>query len=205
MEPKAKPANEIRIGFHTRVGNVISYAERLLKENNVKTMTFSAVGGSIGTLVNVVEILKYTNPGLYQQNRMATIAYQSVEDGGNVQRQRLYPKLEIILSLEKPASEGEGYQEPLKEEERKKFQEIREKNREERRNRQGRGRRGMRRGFRGGRGMRRGRRGRRGMRGGFRAGRGMRRAGRPMRGGFRAGRPMGRGFRGAMPRGGRKM
>lgn len=200
MDPKAKkPANEIRVGFRTRVGNVISYAERLLHENNFKTLHFSAVGGSIGTLVNAVEILKYTNAGLYQENKMATIAYQSVEEGGNVQRQRLYPKLEVTLSFEKPASQGEGYQEPMKEDERKKLQDAREKNREERRNRP----RGMRRGFRG-RGMRRGFRGRgmrRGFRGrGFRGGRGMRR-GRPMRG-FRGG-PMRRGgFRGgALPRG----
>ena len=196
MDPKAKkPANEIRVGFRTRVGNVISYAERLLHEHNFKTLHFSAVGGSIGTLVNAVEILKYTNAGLYQENKMATIAYQSVEEGGNVQRQRLYPKLEVTLSLEKPASQEEGYQEPMKEEDRKKLQEIREKNREERRNRGFRGGRG--RGFRG-RGMRRGFRGGRGFRG-FR-GRGMRRG---FRAGFRGrGRPMGRGMRGGMRRGG---
>lgn len=202
MDPKEKkPANEIRVGYRTRVSNVVSYAEKLLKENNVKTLNFSAVGGSIGTLVNVVEILKLNTPGLYQQNRIATIAYQSVEDK-NVERQRLYPKFETILSVEKPAKEGEGYQAPLTEEERKKIQEIKEKGRELRRRggfRGGRGSRGRGRNF--GRGRRgygrpRGMRGGfrpRGMRGGFRGSRGMRGRGGPMRRGMRGSGPMRRG------------
>lgn len=200
MDPKAKkPANDIRVGFRTRVGNVIKYAEKLLKEDNFKTLLFSAVGGSIGTLVNAVEILKYTNPGLYQINRMATISYQSVEEGGSIQRQRLYPKLEVTLTLEKPTTQTEGFQDCMSEEDRKRFNEIREKSRQERRGRPARGRRGFRgRGIRG-RGMRgRGRRG-------FRGGRGFGRGGRPPM--SRGGRPpMSRGaprraFRGAAPRG----
>lgn len=105
MEAKdKKPANDIRVGFRTRVGNVISYAEKLLKENNFKTLNFSAVGGSIGTLVNAVEILKYTNKGLYQINRMATISYQSIEEGGEVNKQNIYiftigPKTKIIPQI----------------------------------------------------------------------------------------------------------
>lgn len=196
MEPKAtKPANDIRVGFRTRGRDVIRYAERLLKEDNFKTLTFSAVGGSISTLVNVVEILKYTNPGLHQTNRMATISYRSVEETGSIAKERLYPKLEVILSLEKPATQGEGYQEPLTEEIRKQINETREKNRTERRRPPMRGR-----GFRrGGRGFRRGGRGFRGRGFGprrpFRGGRGrppMRRGGRPMTRGTR-GAPRGRG------------
>jgi hypothetical protein len=129
----------------------------------------SAVGGSIGTLVIAVEVLKAMFPGLHQLNRFATISYQSVEDGGNVQNQRLYPKLEVILSLDKPEKEGEGYQEPLDEEKRKKILEIQSRGRDQRRNLRGRGR-----GF-------RGIRGRRFLRRGFRG----RRFGRPMRRGFR--------------------
>ena len=195
MEKPTKPVNDIRIGFRSRAGNVISYCEKLLKENNIKTLNFSAVGGSIGTLVNVVEVLKMTTPGFYQTNRIATISYQSVEEGGNVQNQRLYPKLEVILSLDKPATQTEGSQGPLTEEERKMLLEVRDKRREERNKAgtrgRGRGRGGYRGGFRGrGRG-RRPTRGARPLRGGrsFRGGRG-----RPVRGG-------GRGMRGR--RGGR--
>ena len=196
MEAKAKKeANDIRVGFRTRVSNVISYAEKLLKENNFRTLKFSAVGGSIGTLVNAVEILKYANPGLHQNNRIVTISYQSVEDDGKIQRQRLYPKLEVTLSLDQPSSKGEGYQEPMSEQLRKEINEIREKSKDRRPIRggfRGRGRGGFRgrgRGFRGGRGrppMRRGMGGR---------GRPPMTRGGPRRGGFR-GAP-----RGAAPRG----
>ena len=205
MDKTKKPANDIRIGFRSRVGSVISYCEKLLKENNLRTLNFSAVGGSIGTLVNVVEVLKMTTPGLYQTNRIATISYQSVEEGGNVQNQKLYPKLEVVLTLDKPTTSGEGFQDVLSEEERKKLLELRDKRREERQKRGGEGdRRGTRRPpFRGGRG----RGGRPPMRGGrppFRGGRGrppMRGSRPPFRGG--RGRPPMRGRGGRQQRGGR--
>jgi hypothetical protein len=189
MESQKKPVNDIRVGFNSRIGGLVNYCERLLKENNIRELNFSAVGGSIGTLVTVVEVLKTLHAGFYQINRFATISYQSVEEGkkGEVQNQRLYPKLEVKLTLDKPAKTGgEGYQEPLEEEERKKLLDIHSKRREGR---------PPRRGFRGrGRGRGRGRfrrgpgfRGRRGFRG--------RGRGRPMRG---RGRPpmRGRGMRG---------
>ena len=192
MEAPKKQANDIRVGFNSRISGIVNYCQRLLKENNIRELNFSAVGGSIGTLVTAVEVLKTLHPGFYQINRFATISYQSVEEGkkSEVQNQRLYPKLEVKLTLDKPAKTGgEGYQEPLDEEERKKLLDIQSKRREGR---------GPRRGFRGrGRGRGRGRfrrgPGFRGRRGGFRGGRGR---GRPMRGG--RGRPpmRGRGMRG---------
>ena len=195
MDKTKKQANDIRIGFRSRVGSVISYCEKLLKENNLRTLNFSAVGGSIGTLVNVVEVLKMTTPGLYQTNRIATISYQSVEEGGNVQNQKLYPKLEVVLTLDKPTTSGEGFQDVLSEEDRKKLLELRDKRREERQKR-------------GGEGERRGRGTRRPP---FRGGRGRGRGGRPpMRGGrppMRGSRPPFRGGRGRPPmrgRGGRQ-
>ena len=183
MEAPKKQANDIRVGFNSRISGIVNYCQRLLKENNIRELNFSAVGGSIGTLVTAVEVLKTLQPGFYQVNRLATISYQSVEEGkkNEVQNQKLYPKLEVKLTLDKPPKAGEGYQEPLKEEERTKLLDIQSKGR------QGRGpRRG---GFRGrGRGGFRGRRpGFRGRRGGFR-GRGR---GRPNFG--RGGRPPMRG------------
>ena len=193
METQKKPVNDIRVGFNSRTGGLVNYCERLLKENNIRELNFSAVGGSIGTLVTAVEVLKTLHPGFYQVNRFATISYQSVEEGkkSEVQNQRLYPKLEVKLTLDKPSKTGgEGYQEPLKEEERKKLLDIQSKRREGR---------PPRRGFRGrGRGRGRGRfrrgpgfRGRRVFRG--------RARGRPMRG---RGRPPMRG-RGRPPMRGR--
>ena len=195
MEAQKKQANDIRVGFNSRISGIVNYCQRLLKENNMRELNFSAVGGSIGTLVTAVEVLKTLQPGFHQVNRLATISYQSVEEGkkNEVQNQKLYPKLEVKLSLDKPAKTGEGYQEPLKEEERTKLLDIQSKRRQGRGPRRGPPRRG--RGFRGRRP------GFRGRRGGFRGrGRGRPNFGRgrpPMRGRGR-GRPnRGRGGRGA--------
>ena len=187
MEAQKKPANDIRVGFNSSINGIVNYCQKLLKENNLRELKFSAVGGLIGTLVTAVEVLKTLEPGLHQINRFATISYQSVEEGkkSEVQSQRLFPKLEVKLTLDKPSKTGEGYQEPLNEDERKKLLDIQSKRRQGRRLRRG--------GFRGRRGGFRGRRpGFRGRRGGFR-GRGRGRPnigrGRPMRGRGGRGRP----------------
>ena len=180
-QPKKEP-NDIRIGQNSRVRNVVRYCNSLLKEKTYKTLHFSAVGGAIGKLVSAVEVLKTVNEGLYQQNKLATVSYQSTNTKEAQNNQKLYPKMEVILSLEDFKDKTDGYQSKLDETERQKLyklfneQPIR------------RGRRG---GFRGRRG------GFRGRRGGFRARRGFGFRARGFRGGNRA-RPM----RGNRPRGG---
>ena len=184
MDKSKKPINDIRVSYNSRIGGIVSYCEKLLKENNMRELNFSAVGGSIGTLVSVVELLKTITPGLYQINRLATISYQSVEEGGKSENQnpRLFPKLEVKLTLDKPAKPTEGFQDKLTEEERKKLLDLHNKLRDERKNRPR--RRG---GFRGRRGGFRGRRG-------FRGRPPMRGRGRPpMRGRGRPPMPRGRG------------
>jgi len=205
MDKSKKPINDIRVSYSSRIGGIVSYCEKLLKENNMRELNFSAVGGSIGTLVSVVELLKTITPGLYQINRLATISYQSVEEGGKSDNQnpRLFPKLEVKLTLDKPAKPTEGFQDKLDEEERKKLLDLHNKRRDDRRNRPRRrgGFRGRRGGFRGRRGFRgRGFRGRGRGRGRGRfpqRGRPPMRRGAPMRG---RGRPPMRG-RGAPSRG----
>jgi hypothetical protein len=177
-----KEANDIRIGMGTRVRNVVRYCNSLLKEQKFKSLHFSAVGGAIGKLVSTVEVLKIVNEGLYQQNKFATVSYQSTENK-EVKNQKLYPKMEVTLSLEDFKEKNEGYQKKLEEKERTDLYNIFiEQSTRRPRGRGGfRGRRG---GFRGRRG---GFRGRRGFRGGFRA------RGAGFRRGFRA---RGRGMRG---------
>ena len=180
-----KEPNDIRIGMNSRVRNVVRYCNSLLKEKTYKTLHFSAVGGAIGKLVSAVEVLKTVNEGLYQQNKLATVSYQS-PDSKEEQNQRLYPKMEITLSLEDFKEKTDGYQKKLDETERQKLYKIFNEQ-PVRRPRRG--------GFRGRRG---GFRGRRGF--GFRARRGF--GFRARRGGFRGNR--GRGMRGNNRGGNRK-
>ena len=156
-----KEANDIRIGMNTRVSNVVRYCNGLLKEKTFKTLKFSAVGGAIGKLVSAVEVLKTVNAGLYQSNKLATVSYQPADNKEKAQNQRLYPKMEVILSLDDFKEKTDGYQKKLDDAERLKLYNIFNEQPQRR------GFRGRRGGFRGRRGFR-GRGGFRGRRGGFR-------------------------------------
>ena len=172
-----KEPNDIRIGMNSRPRNVIKYSTSVMEEKKLNELKFSAVGGSIGRLLEIVEVLKVLKPGLYQQNRITSVAYQTVDSNSKILNEKLYPKLEVVLSIEEPKNKTEGYQGKLDEKERKDIEKIMNERREQREKNRGRGR-------------GRGRRGFRGRRGGFRGRRGF---GRPRRGG--------RGMRGAPPRG----
>ena len=172
-----KAENDIRVGFRSRPKFVIKYATSTMKDKKYKELKFSAVGVSIGKLVQIVEVLKILIPDLYQQNRITSVAYQTVDSNKTLINQRLYPKLEVLLSTEQFKEKTEGTQDKLSEKDRKTFEEHMNKRKEEREKNRG-TRRG---GFRGRRGGFRGRRGGfRGRRGGFRGNRGA-----PRRGGFR--------------------
>ena len=185
-----KEPNDIRIGMNSRARNVIKYATSVMDELKLSELKFSAVGGSIGILLDIVEVLKILKPGLYQQNRITSVAYQTIDSNEKLLTQKLYPKLEVILSKEEPKIKTEGYQGQIDEKERKEIETIMNKRREEReKNRSG--PRGRGRGARG--------RPRRGGRGGPR--------GAPRGRGVPRGAPRGRGNRGqrgnTAPRGNR--
>ena len=201
-----KAPNDIRIGMNSRPRYVIKYATSILKEKNLKELKFSAVGGSIGKLLDTVEVLKVMIPGLYQQNKITSVAYQTVDSNKSVINQRLYPKMEVVLSTEEPKTKNEGTQDKMDEKLRAKIQKLMDSRKEEREKQRGSSPRGGYRGGRGGprrgnfRGGRRGapRGGFRGNRGGprrggnFRGGRGAPRRGSPMRGGRNVNRGRGR-------------
>ena len=157
----------------SRPRNVIKYATSVMDEKKLTELKFSAVGGSIGRLLDIVEVFKVLKPGLYQQNRITSVAYQTVDSNNELLQQRLFPKLEVILSKEEPKTKTEGFQGQMDEKQRKEIETIMNKKKEQREKNRGRG------GPRGrGRGGPRGR----GRRAGFRGGRG-RGFGRPRRGG----------------------
>ena len=188
--PKDKAENDIRIGMNSRPRNVIRYASSIMKEKNLKELRFSAVGGSIRQLLDTVEVLKVMIPGLYQQNKITSVAYQTVDSNKSVISQKLYPKMEVILSTEEPKTKNEGTQDKMDEKLRAEIQKIMDERKAEREKEGTRG--GFRNNRRGGRGSFRGNRGgpRRG--GNFRGGRGAPRRGSPMRGGRNVNRGRGR-------------
>ena len=187
-DPKnTKAPNDIRIGMNSRVRNVIRYSQSIMKEKNLRELKFSAVGGSIGRLLDTVEVLKVLIPNLYQQNKITSVAYQTLDSNNTVLNQRFYPKMEVILSLDEFQTKNEGTQDKLPEEQRKQIEKTMNERREQREKDGRRGfrpRRFNRRGFRGRRGFRRGFRGFRGGNRNFRVARntGGNRRGAPRRG-----------------------
>ena len=114
-DPKnTKAPNDIRIGMNSRVRNVIRYSQSIMEEKKLRELKFSAVGGSIGRLLDTVEVLKVLIPNLYQQNKITSVAYQTLDSNNTVLNQRLYPKMEVILSLDefKTKNEGRVYLDP---------------------------------------------------------------------------------------------
>lgn len=151
MEKQQGPKNHIRIGMNTRVGRVVSYVNELIKTENPSTILFSAIGSSIGTLVNVVEAVKIVNAKeFYQINKISSVSTNSVDSETNEKHvERLSPKMDITLTLDKPTSE-EFYQDKLSEESR--LQLFNALNNRVRRGNNNRGGRGFGRGFNRGRG-----------------------------------------------------
>ena len=192
-----KEENDVRIGMSSIVGKVIGYCNLLLTEKKFRSIKFTAVGGAIGKLVNVVENLKVFHAGLFQSNFLTTVSYQAVDRTGKVFNERLHPKMEVNLSLDTIATPEQGFvQAVVPEDERKTLQALMDKRREER---QAEGEQAPQRGGARGRGQRGGRgapRGRGGFRGGERGG--------VQRGGFRGGDRGGfrGGERGGVQRGG---
>lgn len=65
MNKESKPVNDIRVGMNSRVRNVIKYCESIVKDNKLRDLHFSAVGGAIGKLLDTVEVLRISNPGRF--------------------------------------------------------------------------------------------------------------------------------------------
>merc|ERR1712151_177962 len=122
MENKAQtPVNHIKVSFRSSCRSLVNYAEKVLKEHNMRTLQFTAIGGAIGNLVRVVEILKVLHPGLYQNNTIGTVVHQTLENSKSV-KERLYPKFEVEMSLDAPSKTTEGSQDRISEELRKEIE-----------------------------------------------------------------------------------
>lgn len=121
-EDKSKTiSNEIRIGFRSKIKQIINKFEKLLKEEKVKDLHLSAVGNSIGNLTITSEILKSLHPELFQKSIFSAISLsdEKNKDKNKGQKiEKLFPRLEIIFMTEKPQGKKEEVK-SITEEERK--------------------------------------------------------------------------------------
>ena len=106
---------DIKVDLNIEIKSIIDYSIYLMKQKEQQEIRLSAIGSSIGKLIEIVEILKLYLPGIYQNNRLATICYESINLNEKTP-DHLYPKLEITLSKKEPIIKNEGYQGALQEE-----------------------------------------------------------------------------------------
>ena len=106
-EKEIKVPEEIRVGNRTKPKDLIAQCEKYLKEDKAKEIILTAVGSSISDLIIAVEIIKSSNPGLYQQNIFSTIGPRTANDKDKEKEKekekpsKLYPHLKVVLSFEK--------------------------------------------------------------------------------------------------------
>lgn len=112
MSEDKAPTNEFRIGLKSKPKEIITECEKLLKDEKVKDLHLSAVGTSIGELISIVAILKSINPKLYQKSIFSVIPGRTTDKNkdkkAEPKNQKLYPRLEIIVSKEKIADKDEN-------------------------------------------------------------------------------------------------
>jgi len=114
-------SNDIRISFRSKIKKIITQSEKLLKEEKVKDLHLSAVGNSIGNLVIASEILKSLHPELFQKSIFSAISLtneKNKDKNKDQKTEKLFPRLEIIFTIEKPQEKKEEIK-PITEEERK--------------------------------------------------------------------------------------
>ena len=121
MSEEKKPENEIRIRFNSKTKDIIQECEKLIKEGKVKDIHLSAVSNTIADLIFSVEILKSMYPNLIQQNKFSTIPPRSNDNSKKKddKPQKLFPRLEIILTISNEEVKKEGAISTITEEERK--------------------------------------------------------------------------------------
>lgn len=109
--------NEIRITKNGIIGKYISYAFRLIQDEN-KSLVIKAMGQTIHRAIIVAEILKRRIVGLHQINELGSVKvvdiYEPIEEGlDKVELTRQIPSITITLSTQELDIHHSGYQSPL--------------------------------------------------------------------------------------------
>ena len=110
MSESPKQTNEIRIAFRAKISVLIAQCEKLIKDEKFKDLHLSALGNSIGNLVIISEILKSIYPDLFQKSIFSLISLSN-EKGKDKkpdkENKKTFPRLEVIITKEKPAEKKE--------------------------------------------------------------------------------------------------
>jgi len=109
--------NEIRINKNGTISKYISYAIKLIQQEN-KTFVIRAMGLTIQKAITVAEILKRRIAGLHQLTELGSVEvidiFEPLEEGlDRVEVTRKIPAINITLSTQPLNSYHPGYQAPI--------------------------------------------------------------------------------------------
>lgn len=97
-------SNEVRVNLRSQISSLLDMCEKILVSQKTKELQLSASGQSISKLIALVEIVKSLHPSLIQETVLTTFPSQN-DEGKNLtmnERNKLVPKIDIILSEERP-------------------------------------------------------------------------------------------------------
>lgn len=121
MSEDKKPVNEVRIKFNSKQKDILAQCDKILKDGKSKDLHLSAVSNTIADLMVTVELLKSMYPGLSQKSVFTTIPPRQNEKSKKTEAKptKLFPRLEIILTVNEEKEKKEGSSVTITEEERK--------------------------------------------------------------------------------------
>ena len=114
------PENEIRVTNNGRITTYVSYAARLLKEENKNTVSIRGSGSAVPYAIATAEILRHRVLGLHMQTETGVAklveTYEPLKEGlDSQQRTRNVPYISITLAKkeEDVDKHGCGYSPPV--------------------------------------------------------------------------------------------
>ncbi len=106
--------NIIKISFDTNVKNAVSYTIMLFEKKKYDSVVLCGLSLAISKVILIAEVVKTKIKNLHQINNIDCLM---AKDKFNADVDKRVPKLDIILTTKEPLNKGNGYQEPMSEEE----------------------------------------------------------------------------------------
>jgi hypothetical protein len=104
--------NIVKISFDTDVKKAINYVNWLLLIKNYESVILCGLNQAINKVILITEVVKSQIKNIHQINNIDCLI---TRDKFDPSKEKMIPKIEILLSLVEPQNKGNGYQKPMSE------------------------------------------------------------------------------------------
>lgn len=104
--------NIVKISYDTDVKKAINYVNWLLLIKNNESVMLCGLNQAINKVILITEVVKSQIKNIHQINNIDCLITRDKFDSS---KEKMIPKIEILLSLVEPQNKGNGYQKPLSE------------------------------------------------------------------------------------------